>query len=73
MTDEQIEVVRAILAAGRLCVGWDDPNGPLRRIVSVEQRNGAACIVFGDGKWRYCDVDVEPVDIVAYFRPFAEL
>ena len=72
MTDQQIAIVASILSAGRLCVGWDDPAGHLRRIFSVETRDGEPVGVFSNGQW--CALrTVLPEDIVAYFRPFADL
>ena len=71
MTDEQIETVRAMIDAGRVCVGWEDPKGPLRRIVAIEWR-GEPAGVFDNDQW--CALrTVEPVSIVVYFRPFAIL
>jgi len=72
MTDEQIETVRAMIEAGRVCVGWEDPNGPLRRILSIEMRDGETAGVFSDGRYVALDA-VDPVSIIAYFRPFAIL
>ena len=69
MTDEQIAIVASILSADRLCVGWDDPAGHMRRIIAVETRDGEPVGMFGNGQW--CALwAVKPVDIVAYFRPF---
>jgi len=70
MTDQQIEALRQVIARGRVCVGWDDPAGKLRRIVSIEERDGEPAGVFANGQW--CALmAVCPEDIVAYFRPFA--
>jgi hypothetical protein len=72
MTTEQIATVKAMLVAGRLYVGWDDPKGPLARIVGIEDRDGVAAGVCDDGEWVSL-TDADPVEIVAYFRPFAVL
>ncbi len=72
MTEQQIATVKNMLDAGRLCVGWDDPKLGLRRIVAVEWRGEPAGVLFEDGRW--CALlAIDPVEIVAYFRPFAVL
>jgi hypothetical protein len=71
MTDQQIAIVTSILSANRLCVGWQDPAGPLRRIFSVETRGGEPAGVFENGQW--CALRaVVAEDVVVYFRPFAD-
>lgn len=52
MTDQQIAIVASILSAGRLCVGWDNPAGHLRRILAVETWDGEPCGVFLDNTRR---------------------
>jgi len=72
MTDEQIDELKDLLRSDTFCLGWEDPNGPLRRILSVGMREGEIAGVFGDGRYVALDA-VDPASIIAYRRPFAIL